>query len=472
MSMATADFHREADNNSGNAEVRLAKNSIHTAAVEGYSSQGLGVCRVGGGVVFVYHALLGELCEIKILKEGRTTAYAKVEKILSPSPHRTAPPCPHFGKCGGCDLMHMDYEEELTFKKQRVEDALRRIGGLDVTVPEVIGSDRLYGYRNKAIYTVAEIDGAVQKGFYRPRSHTLIPTERCLIQAEVSDRAANAVLRWMKACSAPAYDEASGAGLVRRIFCRYAFATGEAQIVIVTANGTFNGKARLIEEITNACPEVVSIVINVNKSRGNTVLSGKLMTLWGKTAIEDELCSLRFSLSPLSFYQINRAQAERLYGRAIEYASLSGVETVLDLYCGTGTITLALSRRAKRVIGIEIVGAAVTDARENAKRNNITNAEFICADAFDAAKILQERSAQADVIVVDPPRKGLAPGVTDLIAELAPARVVYISCDPATLARDLKLFAAAGYRSTKVIALDMFPRTAHVETVVLLTRVP
>ena len=450
----------------------LAKNSIHTVTVEGYSSQGFGVCRVGGSVVFVTHALLGELCEIKILKEGRNASYAKVEKILSPSPHRVSPPCPHFGKCGGCDLMHMDYDEELSLKKQRVEDALRRIGGLDITVPEIIGSDRQHGYRNKAVYAVAETDGAVAAGFYRPRSHTLIPTEKCLIQSEVSDRASAAVLRWMRTCGIPAYDEQGGTGLVRRVFCRYAFATGEAQVVVVTSDKSLKSADKLISEITEACPEVVSIVVNANKSRGNTVLAGKFSTLWGRAAIEDELCSLRFSLSPLSFYQINSAQAEKLYAKAIEYASLGGSETVLDLYCGTGTITLALSRLAKRVIGIEIVEAAIKDARENAKRNNITNADFICADAFDAAKILAERGTQADVIVVDPPRKGLATGVTDLIAELSPARIVYVSCDPATLARDIKLFSTVGYLLSKVTALDMFPRCAHVETVALLTREP
>jgi len=449
----------------------IKKNSIFTVTIEGYNHEGDGVAHVDGRVFFVKGALLGETAEVRVLKDKRSIVYAKLEKILTESPARILPSCPNFGKCGGCDLLHMDYGEELTLKRRRVEDALRRIGGLDVIVTGIVGAPSVENYRNKAIYAVGKKEGRAVTGFYRERSHDIVPTEACRIQAEVSDRAAAAVRRWMDRHFVTAYNEKLRSGVVRHVFCRYAFATKKAQVTIVSYEKDLPHRDDLIKEILTACPETAGIVLNVNRTRGNTVLSGEFITLWGEDFIVDELCGLKFKLSPRSFYQINSAQAERLYARALEYAALTGGETVLDLYCGTGTITLIMAGRAKRAVGVELGEAAVADAWENAALNHIENVEFICADAGAAAAGLKERRMIPDVVVVDPPRKGLAPDVIATIAEdLSPSRVVYVSCDPATLARDLKLFDAHGYKAAEATAFDMFPRCAHVECVVLMSR--
>ena len=448
----------------------LLKNDVCTVTVEGYASDGAGVARADGRVVFVKGGLKDETCSVKILKVTKNVAYAKVEEVIEPSEHRVSPVCPVFGKCGGCDLLHMDYDEELRMKKQRADDALIRLGGLSNGTSEIWGADGRWEYRNKVIFAITKKDGRAAAGFYREHSHDVVPVQMCPVQAGCSNRAAFAVCRWMDICRVPAYDEKTGGGDVRHIFCRYGFATGEFQVVVVSAKDRLKHTDILVEEILKNCPETKSIVHNVNKTLGNTVLGGEFHTIWGADAIEDELCSLRFKLSPRSFYQINRLQAEKLYGRALAFAALTGEETVLDLYCGTGTITLCLARGAKRVIGAEIVEAAIDDARENARRNGITNAEFFCADASEIARKLRGEGFKPDVVVVDPPRKGLAPDVPEIIAGMAPKRVVYVSCDPATLSRDIKIFSGLGYEATRCEAVDMFPGTSHTETVVLLSR--
>lgn len=448
----------------------IKKNSVHTVTIEGYTSDGDGVAHLDGRVVFVKGAVSGETCRVKVLKDGGNIIYAKLEEILSPSGARIAPSCPNFGQCGGCDLLQMDYAEELRLKKHRVEDALRRIGGLDVPVAGIVGADQIERYRNKAIYAVGREDGRAVTGFFREHSHEIVPTENCLIQAEISDRAAKAVRNWMNKYYVSAYSESLADGLVRHVFCRYAFGTGKAQVTVVVSDREVPHPEGLVEEILRLCPETAGIVLNVNKTHGNTVLAGEFITLWGDDCIVDELSDLKFKLSPRSFYQINSAQAEKLYAKALEYAALSGAETVFDLYCGTGTITLMMARRARFAVGAEIVDAAVRDAWENAALNGIENVEFICADAGQAAAELRARGTMPDVVVVDPPRKGLAPDVVRTVAALSPVRVVYVSCDPATLARDLKLFASLGYNACEATAFDMFPRCAHVETVVLMSR--
>ena len=444
------------------------KNTLRTVTIEGYTHEGDGVAHVDGRAFFVKGGLRGETLEVRVLKDSRNIVYAKIEKIIEASPARVRPACPNYGKCGGCDLMHMDYGEELELKRRRVEDALRRIGGLDVVLTGIVGASAIENYRNKAIYAVGRYEGRAITGFFRERSHDIVPTETCLIQADVSDRASAAVRRWMDKNFVTAYNEELRSGVVRHVFCRYAFSTKKAQVTLVSFERNIPHPESLVEELLRACPEIAGIVLNVNRTRGNTVLAGEFHLLWGEDHIVDELSGLKFKLSPRSFYQINSAQAERLYAKALEYTALSGTETVLDLYCGTGTITLLLARAAGRAIGVEIVEPAIFDARENADRNGITNAEFICADAFEAASALKARGTLPDVVVVDPPRKGLAPGVIETIASLSPARVVYVSCDPATLARDLKLFDARGYKAIEATAFDMFPRCAHVETVVRL----
>ena len=349
----------------------MKKNSIHTVTVEGYASNGDGVARHEGRVLFVRGALVGETCRVRIMKDAGKIIYARLEQIVSPSPSRVQPKCPNFGKCGGCDLWHMDYAEELRLKLRRVEDALKRIGGLDVPVAGIVGAQSVENYRNKAIYNVGKLEGRSVTGFYRERSHDIVPTEACLIQAEVADRAAAAVRRWMDRFAVTAYNEEIRSGTVRHVFCRYAFATGKAQVTIVSYDRQLPHTDELIDELLKQCPETAGIVLNINRTRGNTVLAGEFVTLWGEDFITDELCGLKFKLSPRSFYQINHAQAELLYGKALEYAQLDGSQTVLDLYCGTGTITLVMASEAARAVGVEVLEAAIGDARQNAEMNGI-----------------------------------------------------------------------------------------------------
>ena len=448
----------------------LKKNTVYTVTIDGYASGGDGVARLDGRVLFIKGALMGETCRVKVMKDAGKIVYARLEEVVTPSPSRREPACPYFDKCGGCDLWHMDYAEELRFKRRRVEDALARIGGLDIPLNGIVGAETTARYRNKAIYAVGTADGRAAAGFYRAHSHALVPIESCLIQADAADRASAAVRRWMDRYTVPAYDEEQRTGMIRHVFCRYAFSTGEAQVTVVSNSRRLPHPNALIDEIRRHCPETASIILNVNKTHGNTVLAGEFLTLWGEDVITDVLCGLTFKLSPRSFYQINPPQAERLYAKAAEYAALNRTQTVLDLYCGTGTITLIMAQKAGRAIGVEVVEAAVSDARENAELNGASNVEFLCADARLAAADLKKRGITPDVVIVDPPRKGLLPGVVDTIAGLSPARVVYVSCEPSTLARDLKLFDALGYKADEATAFDMFPRCAHVETVVLLKR--
>lgn len=446
----------------------ITKNHILTAEIDGYSSSGDGIARICGRAVFVKGALRGEICNIKILKVNKTAIFAKVEDVISPSPKRQSAECLNFPKCGGCDLMHMSYDEELYMKQHRVEDAILRIGGIGTSADKIIGSENQKGYRNKVIYAVGGTPGKPIVGFYRSRSHQIIPIASCSIQPEVAEAAAVAVSSWMEKHFIIPYDETKHKGLIRHIFIRHSFAASQTAVCIV-ANGQYlPEKEDLIKEITQKCPTVRSIVLNTNISRGNTVLSGKFKTLWGEDEIEDSLCGLKFRLSPRSFYQINHDQAEKLYEKVFELANLNGSETVLDLYSGIGTITLHLARYAKCAIGAEIVSEAVEDARKNACLNSIENARFLRADASEAALELEKEGLTPDVIVVDPPRKGLAQDVIETICRMNPKRCVYVSCDPATLARDLRIFAQFDYHTKKITPLDMFPRCAHVETVVLL----
>ena len=445
---------------------RLKENNIYTGTVEGYSSEGLGIVRIDGAVVFVPQAIRGETVELKITKVMKTAAAGQIVKIKTPSSERAKPECPYFGKCGGCDFQHMSYTEELSAKRQRVQDALTRIGGVDVEVEEILGAKDPMHYRNKSQYPVGA-DGAI--GFYRSRSHQVVPIDRCLIQSEVSDRTARAVGEWMKRYKVSAYDERTGKGLVRHIYVRVN-QRGESLCCVVVNGKQLPREPELAAYICAAAPKTVGVVLNTNTSRGNVILGDKYRTLWGQDFLMDTLCGLSFKLSVPSFYQVNRNQAEVLYGKALEFASLTGEETVLDLYCGTGTITLCLAQKAKRAIGAEIVPPAIEDAKENAKRNGIENVEFFCGDASDIAAKLQAEGLRPDVITVDPPRKGLAPEVIASVAAMGPERVVYVSCDPATLGRDVKIFREFGYETRRAAAVDMFPGTAHVESVVQLER--
>lgn len=444
---------------------RLLLNQAYTGTVEGYSSEGLGIIRINGAVVFVPRAVRGEEIRLRIVKAMKASYAGEIEKILTPSPKRVEPDCPYFGECGGCVYRHMTYDEELQSKLQKVNDALKRIGGLALRAEEILGAKNPLYYRNKAQYP-AGADGAV--GFYRRRSHRVIPVGHCQICAPAADATAGAVGAWMKKYGVGAYDEKTGKGLVRHVYVR-TNRQGESLCCVVLNGKTAPREPELAAMILAAAPQTVGVVLNGNVSRGNVILGERYRTLWGQDFLMDELCGLSFKLSVPSFYQVNREQAEVLYGKAVEFAGLTGTETVLDLYCGAGTITLAMSKAAKRVIGAEIVPEAVENARENAERNGISNAEFFLGDAADVAAKLEREGLRPDVICLDPPRKGLAPEVVDSVAAMGPKRVVYVSCDPATLARDLKRFDELGYRAESAVAADLFPGTAHVEAVIMMT---
>ena len=444
----------------------LEKGSVYTAVIDGYSSEGLGIARVNGAVVFVPHAVRGEEIDLRITKVMKTSCTGEIVKIHNPSPERMEPECPYAGKCGGCAYRHLTYPEELWTKRQRVQDALTRIGGLDLTVEEILGAKNPEHYRNKSQYPVGA-DGSI--GFFQARTHKVVPIRRCLIQTETADRTAQAVGEWMRRYKISAYDETTGKGLVRHV-CVRVNRKGESLCCVVVNGNKVPREPELAAYVTVAVPHTVGVLLNSNTRRGNVVLGDKYRTLFGRNYLMDTLCGLEFKLSMPSFYQVNRDQAEVLYGKALKFAGLTGNETVLDLYCGIGTITLCLAKAAKRVIGAEIVPPAIRDAKENALRNHIENAEFFCGDAADIAAKLESDGLRPDVVTVDPPRKGLAPEVIASVAAMGPEKVVYVSCDPATLGRDVKIFREFGYEAKRAAAVDMFPGTAHVETVVLLSR--
>ena len=448
----------------------LKKNQVHTVEIEAYSSEGMGVCRIDGRAVFVPGTIEGEVWEIKLLKVGASAVYARAEHCLKSSPARITPDCPYFGKCGGCGLWHMSYEEELRFKLNKVNNALLHIGKQSCFSGEIIGADSVYSYRNKGILAVGSYEGLCRAGFYRQRSHELIPAEDCRIQNELCTRASRFITSFMDEHGIKPYAEETGKGTVRHIFCRKAYYGTDAVVCIVAARGFGEKTSALINGLLQACPELSGIVLNINKTRGNTVLSGDFYTLWGKAEIRDRLCGIEFNIAPQAFFQINPPQAEKLYMKALEYADVCREDLVFDLYCGAGTISLCLARAAGKVIGAEIVPQAIENAKANAAANGIDNAEFICADAGQAAAELAARKLQPKVIVVDPPRKGMDENAVNAVASMQPERIVYVSCDCATLSRDILRFSQLGYALDKVCAVDMFPRTRHVESCALLCR--
>ena len=443
----------------------LEKNKIYRARIEGYTSEGLGVARIDGQAVFVHRALRGEDCDVLLLKALKNAAFGKVVKVHEPSPHRVEPDCPYYGKCGGCDFRHMDREEELYAKKTRVQDALRRIGGSDVQVEEILAGERLH-YRNKSQFPIAA-DGTV--GFYKARSHQVIPVENCLLQKVDTNNVQLKFDRYIRLYNVSCYDERTRQGLLRHLYVR-SNGAGESLVCIFANGRELPHEAELVALLREASPRIVGVVLGVNTQPTGAILGKEYRILWGTDVLTDELCGLTFRLSVPSFYQVNREMAEVLYDKAVEFAALTGTETVLDLYCGAGTITQVMARHAGRVIGAEIVPEAIEDAKANAKRNGVENVEFFRGDASAVAADFAAKGLRPDVICVDPPRKGLAPEVVRAAAQMAPRRIVYVSCDPATLARDVKLLAAEGYGAVRAAAVDMFPGTANVESVVALER--
>lgn len=448
----------------------LKVGQVYELTVSGYTSDGEGVGRIDGAVVFVPHAIAGETVRVRIVNVGKTAAHGEITEILSPSAHRIQPDCALFGACGGCDFRHMDYAEELSLKRQRVYDALTRIGGFSINSLEITGAAVTDGYRNKVQYPVCSGKGGAVAGFYQSRTHKVVDVKTCRLQPECADRVRAAVLSFMKKENIPGYDEKTHTGIVRHIYLRVGKVSGEILCCIAANCKNFPKKQAFAAALLEAVPELTSIQISYNEKRGNTVLGDRFETIYGTDTISDTLCGLDFSLSPQAFYQVNHDQAEVLYEKAVSFAGLDGTQTVLDLYCGAGTITLRLARQAKFAYGVEIVAGAIENAKANACRNNLKNTEFFCVDAGNAAKKFANDGTKLDVIVVDPPRKGLSPDVVEAIVQMAPEKVVYVSCDPATLARDLKSLCAGGYALRRAEAVDLFPRCAHVETVVLLSR--
>lgn len=448
----------------------LQKNKVYRAEIVDYTTDGSGVARIDGMAVFVPNTAVGDQCDIRIVKVNKKMAFGRVENIIISSHDRIEPECPVAGKCGGCCYQHISYEAELRAKFKKVEDALTRLGGVSGVLDGITGAEDITRYRNKAQYPVGQNAHGTYVGFYRPHSHDIVQTDDCKIQSERANRLAQAVCEWMDAHGIMAYQEETQKGLIRHIYVRTGAVSGETHLCLVATRGKIPEKDDLIQRLVSAEPSLVGIVVNVNKRSDNVILGEHTLTLWGEPALQDSLCGNVFRLSPHAFYQVNHAQTERLYTYALEQAALTGQETVIDLYCGAGTITLALAEKAKRVIGVEIVPEAIENAKENAARNGIQNVEFLCADAGQAAMLLAERGERPDVLTVDPPRKGLDEQAVEAICQMQPPKIVYVSCDPATLARDVKRFSEGGYQVVSAHAFDLFPRTKHVETVVQLSQ--
>ena len=447
----------------------LIKNQIYTAAITDYTVQGQGIAHIEGCAVFVPNAIAGELCEIQITKAAKTWAAGRIYKILEVSPHRANRACPQSKLCGGCAFQHMDYLEECRLKAERVRQTLNRLGGEALESVEILPAPELFHYRNKAQYPVAPEKGRAVAGFYQAGTHQVVACPQCGILPPELDAVRDAVVDYMNQYRVNAYDERTGKGLIRHIHARKGWESGQILVCLVVNGDRLPRQEALLARLQNI-PGFATLLLSVNRKPGNAVLGEVFHTLYGPGWIEDTLCGLTFRLSPRSFYQVNHDQAERLYEMTIQGAEIQATDTVLGLYCRVGTITLAMARAAGKVIGVELEPQAVADARDNARRNGITNAEFFCGDAGQAALELQSRGLTADVVVVDPPRKGLSPDVIQALAQMSPRKIAYVSCDPATLARDVALLKEQGFRLQKAKAVDMFPRCAHVETVVLLSK--
>lgn len=452
------------------------KNDLIELTIEAMSSEGSGISHClengeKGMAVFIPATAVGDRVLCRIVKAEKRLAYGRVEQLLKAGADRLpleGDGCPVSAPCGGCVYRHVTYEAELRYKRQRVADALARIGGIAVAPQPIVGSNPAR-YRNKAQYPVANGENGLRFGFYAPRSHRLVEQRDCLLQPVEFEQILNAVAAWGNTAGVQAYNESDGSGLLRHVYIRKAEATGQIMVCLVCTSGRLPQTDDLVARLREVTG-VHTVVVNINRANTNVVLGNEEFTLYGNGTIEDRLCGLDFSLSPRSFYQVNRTQAEVLYKLAADAAALTGEEVLLDLYCGTGTIGLSMANKAKQLIGVEVVASAVADARRNAERNGVQTARFICADAGKAAAQLHDEGIRPDVVVIDPPRKGCTPDVIHTIVDMSPARVVYVSCDPATLARDLKLFAELGYQTKEVTPVDMFPRTAHVECVVRLCR--
>lgn len=433
--------------------------------------EGQGVGRLDGIAVFVRGALKGERVLAQIDEKHKNYLNAHVEKILLPSQERIMPKCQYADKCGGCTLQHLSYKGQLEFKKQVVCDSLLRIGKISTNVFDTIGMDYPLYYRDKAEYSVGLEDGEIKAGFYASKSHEVISIDSCMIQNSVSVNAMKTVVEWANDYKIPVYDKKTGKGLLRHVITKVGFATKEVMVIIVANGRDIPYKNELVSRLKRNIDNVKSIVLNVNRNRGKQVMGNENIVIYGDGYITDFIGDKKFEISPLSFFQVNPVQTKVLYEKALEYADLKGDETVFDVYCGIGTISVFFAEHVRKVYGIEVIPEAVEDARRNAAINGVDNTEFIAGKAEDVMKELCGKGLKPDVIVFDPPRKGLDKDVIEASIKMNPKKIIYVSCNPTTLARDLRIFEDNGYETKKVQPVDMFPYTYHVECVTLMSRV-
>lgn len=450
--------------------IPVTKNQDVELEITALGSEGQGIGRYLGYAVFVEGALPGEKVSARIIKAGASFGVGKLNRVILPSNERVTPKCRYFGRCGGCTLQHMSYGAQLSYKTRLVKDALVRIGGFsDPNVLPAIGMEEPFRYRNKAAFPATNAEQGIEFGLFAPRSHRVISISDCLIQNTAGILAMQAVQEWAGECGLKAYDENTGRGDVRHVIVRTS-SFGKSMVTVVTT-GKMPRPERLVDLLQKRLPNFSSLIHNINKEKTNAITGERYRVVWGEEALDEKLCGLVFSVASASFLQVNTVQTSVLYEKAIEFAALDGEDVVLDLYCGIGTLSLVAAKKAKEVIGIEIVQQAIENARENAKRNGIGNARFICGAAEEVLpELIRDGNLTPSAVILDPPRKGCEAQAVNAIAETGAKRIVYVSCNPATLARDCALLKKAGYELVVAQPVDMFPQTSHVETVVLITR--
>ncbi len=452
-----------------NRTLPIQKNDYIDVEFEDLTHDGAGVAKVEGYPLFVPNALPGEKGKIKVVKVNKGYGFGKLIELYEQSPYRVKPACLIYKECGGCQLQHLSYEGQLKVKEKQVRDVLKRIGKLeDVKVHPVLGMKEPWRYRNKAQVPIGEEEGGLIGGFYQQRSHQIINMKECLIQQEKNDEVVQAVIDICSRYGVHAYDEGRNKGDLRHIMARYGLVTGEVMVVLITRTTELPHKNKIIEEIISRIPNVKSIVQNINSRKTNVIFGETTKVLWGEEVIYDFIGDIKFAISARSFYQVNPEQTKVLYEKALEYANLSGEENVIDAYCGIGTISLFLAQKAKKVFGVEIVPEAIEDAERNAKLNGITNVDFAVGEAEVVIPKWYNEGNVADVLVVDPPRKGCDEALLQTILTMKPKKVVYVSCNPGTLARDLRILEDGGYKTMEVQPVDMFPQTSHVECLILM----
>ena len=444
----------------------VQKNEYIDVLFEDLTHDGAGVAKVEGYPLFVPNGLPGEKAKIKVIKVNKGYGFGRLMEITEASPYRVEPECPIYKECGGCQLQHMSYEGQLKAKEKQVSDVLQRIGKLEnVKVHPVLGMENPWRYRNKAQVPIGEHEGGLIGGFYQQRSHQIIDMKACIIQQEKNDEVVKGVKEICNINGVRAYDEQKHKGELRHIMARYGLKSGEVMVVLVTRTNELTGKKKIIEEIVKTIPGVKSIVQNINSKKTNVIFGDETKVLWGEEVIYDSIGDIKFAISARSFYQVNPEQTKVLYDKALEYADLTGEENVIDAYCGIGTISLFLAQKARKVYGVEIVPEAIEDAKKNAELNEISNVEFAVGEAETVIPEWYGNGVVADVLVVDPPRKGCDEKLLQTIINMKPKKVVYVSCNPATLARDLRILEDGGYQTVEVQPVDMFPQTMHVECV-------